>query len=246
MKLLNFLKKETPTKQSEPPIPDEEKKYYRPDDYYTDTVPTTVVGADGTCVRRKVVTFEDRKKISYPSKSGLYVAEILLLEYCSYGTYPHPKTGYPGFWWFTYGIRNVGNALKSLEDRGYIQWASARNQIPQMTVPQLKEIASKLDIKISGKKSNIVKSILDNATDSEIDSVIGEKKYELTEKGSEELRDNGYVPYMHKCKYTTIEKPLSGYEFNVWSINRIIGESKARNWHDIVAEELEKISNNNK
>lgn len=99
----------------EPPIPDDEKRYYQPDKYYTD------VSYPGTEFERKVVLFEDRKKTSFPSSRGLYVAEILLLEYCSYGTYPNPKRGYPGFWWFSYGIRNVGYRLKTLEDRGFIE-----------------------------------------------------------------------------------------------------------------------------
>ena len=94
----------------EPAVPDEEKKYYQPDSYYTE------YSHKGTQFEKRVIPFDERKKISYPSRNGLYVAEILLLEYCSYGTYPQPKNGYPGFWWFAYGIRNVGFRLKSLED----------------------------------------------------------------------------------------------------------------------------------
>ena len=112
MGFLDFLKKKS---SDEPPIPQSEKQYYRPDSYYTD------YSHPGTQFERKVITFNERKKISYPSKNGLYVAEILLLEYCSYGTYPHPKNGYPGFWWFAYGIRNVGYHLDRLEKLGYIQ-----------------------------------------------------------------------------------------------------------------------------
>lgn len=100
---------------NEPPIQDSEKSFYRPDSYYTD------IAHKGTQFEYRVIPFEERKSISYPSKRGLYVAEILLLEYCSYGTYPNPKNGYPGFWWFKYGIRNVGYHLKRLENNGYIQ-----------------------------------------------------------------------------------------------------------------------------
>ena len=49
---------------------------------------------------RKVITFEERKKTSYPSRHGLYVAEILLLEFCGLGKYPKPNGRYPGLWWF--------------------------------------------------------------------------------------------------------------------------------------------------
>lgn len=115
MGILSSLFKKSAASPLEPPIPEEDKKYYRPDNYYTNVVHA------GTQFERKVITFEERKKISYPSARGLYVAEILLLEYCSYGTYPHPRNGYPGLWWFEYGIKNVGYHLSRLEKLGYIQ-----------------------------------------------------------------------------------------------------------------------------
>ena len=115
-------------------MPEEEKKFYQPDAYYTDVV------AEGTAFERKVITFEDRKKTAIPSQRGLYPAEILLLEYCSKGTYPGPKNGYPGFWWFAYGIRDVGAALRTLEERGYIVFASAKDSVKGFTVQQLKDL----------------------------------------------------------------------------------------------------------
>jgi len=101
-------------------VADDERGYYQPDEYYT------YYSYPGTEMARKVVTFEERKKNSYPSKKGLYVAEILLLEYCNLGKYPKPKSGYPGFWWFKYGIRDIGHALESLKDRGFIQLSSTK------------------------------------------------------------------------------------------------------------------------
>ena len=72
-------------------VPEEEKKFYQPDAYNKDVV------VEKTTCECKVITFEDRKKTAIPSQRGLYPAEILLLEYCSKGTYPEPKNGYPSF-----------------------------------------------------------------------------------------------------------------------------------------------------
>ncbi len=183
MGFFDFLK----ARRKDPPIPESEKPFYRPEDYYTDTA------HKGTPFEKKVVTFEERKKISYPSLNGLYVAEILLLEYCSYGKYPHPKNGYPGFWWFEYGIRNIGEKLDSLAQRGFI----------------------------------------------ELNPNTG--KYSLTPLGGEELAANGYVPYMHKTKLKTSEDMRFGPEFNVWSINRLVGCGILGKWPEYVAAEEEKI-----
>ena len=114
------VKEDTTLKRS---IPESERKFYQPDDYYTDKA------FENTPFEKKVITFEERKRISVPSTRGLYVAEILLLEYCSYGQYPKPSNGYPGFWWFEYGIRNVLEILESLEARGYIKYCSPKDAI---------------------------------------------------------------------------------------------------------------------
>lgn len=239
MGLFDFLKKspEEPkqriTAPNEPPIPASEKKYYQPAGYYTDTVPIAGVSMDGKYGRRKVVTFEERKKTSIPSKNGLYVAEILLLEYCSYGTYPRPKTGYPGFWWFEYGIKNVGAKLQNLEKRGFIRKNSPRDSVSKLTVPQLKQILSDMNLSTSGKKADLVQRVLGNVPDAALSKYVTETKYVLTELGQRELAENSYVPYMHKHPEKTIDLDLFGPIFNVWEVNRRL--ARESDWKKIVA-----------
>ena len=229
------------SEEQEPPISPSDKEYYRPDSYYTDTVPTLSVDFAGNYGRRKVITFEERKSISYPSRSGLYVAEILLLQYCSHGTYPHPKNGYPGFWWFEYGIRNVDAKLDSLRERDFIEYCTAAEVLPSLTIPKLKGIADSLSISVSGKKADIVSQIIAVAPTKTLESFITDRKYKLTRKGEAELQENGYVPYMHKSSNKTIEGAPFGYEFNVWTINALIGSGDKRCWKEVVADEEAKL-----
>lgn len=93
-------------------IPEEERKYYQPDEYYQ------YKNYVGTTFEFEVIPFEKRKTMSIPSSRGLYVPEILMISLCT--SFPSPKNGYPGYWWFKYGVRNVGSLLQSLEERGYI------------------------------------------------------------------------------------------------------------------------------
>ncbi len=87
----------------------DEKKYYQPDSYYMSQFGQPV----------KISTFEERIKNAIPSSTGLFVPEILMLHFCK--NFPNPKKGYPAYWWFQYGVRNVGAMLNSLEERGYIK-----------------------------------------------------------------------------------------------------------------------------
>lgn len=206
----------------------DEQKYYRPDDYYA------IVTHKGTPFEKKVITFEERKKTTFASQNGLFVAEILLLEYCSYGKYPKPSSGYPGFWWFEYGIRDVGHALESLEKRGFLEWCSMEQGLSSLKLDELKQLLEREGLPTSGKKTDLIKRII--ATVPNVSAKLPEtcKKYSLTPAGKNELMLNGYVPYMHKHPHKTTENSQFGREFNVWSINRLLSSRGTSNWRKTV------------
>lgn len=207
-----------------------ERHCYKPDEYYTNE------SYPGHEMSQKVITFQERKKTCIPSERGLYVAEILLLEYCRKGKYPNPKYGYPGFWWFEYGIRDVGHALKSLEQRGFIQMTSARNSLDSLTVTQLKNLLRSVHVPVSGKKSALIERVKERVPDDILTHSSIDCKYQLTELGEQELQDNAYVPYMHSCPYKTTDDGPRNQIFNVWRINQLLGQGDKSDWKKVVDE----------
>ena len=237
-----FKKKDTKSKveisesTKKTTIPESDKKFYQPDSYYTDVV------HEGTPFEHHVVTFEERKKTAIPSERGLYPAEILLLEYCSKGIYPAPKNGYPGFWWFSYGIRDVGAALKNLEERGYIEFGSICDSIGNFTVAQLKELLIAHNQPTTGKKADLIERVSTTISEIELLNAGAQPKYILTKIGCMELTDNAYVPYMHSARNKTVEGTNFGVEFNVWSINKLLGSGDKSNWKSVVDEQEQKMA----
>jgi hypothetical protein len=211
-------------------IAQDERQYYQPDEYYT------MFSYPNTSMERRVITFEERKKISKPSAHGLYVAEILLLEYCSYGNYPKPSSGYPGFWWFEYGIRDVGHVLESLEKRGFICWRPFEKELSTLKVDVLKQLLQAEGLPTAGKKADLINRIISEIPKDHIQGSISLRKYELTELGKAELQQNGYVPYMHKHPHKTTEDARFGVPFNVWSVNRLLSNGDASDWRKIVGQ----------
>ena len=201
-------------------IEDDERPYYQPDEYYTlETFPGREF------FNERVVTFEERKKVSYPSKNGLYVAEILLLYYCDKGQFPKPKNGYQGFWWFEYGIRDIGHALENLEQRGFLKWGAKKELLKVLSTQDLKNIAKQNGIKTNQKKENLITEIQDEVQDEYLPEI---KKYQLTEKGKQELKENEYIPNVHNEKYKNKgdiwRANKAFYEGNIGIINDILGE----------------------
>lgn len=223
------------TKKQEGTIPQTKKGDYQPEECYTDVV------AEGTAFEKRVISFEERKETAIPSDSGLYPAEILLLEYCSKGDYPDPKNGYPGFWWFEYGIRDVDAALKNLEKRGHIAFASAKESVNSLTVSKLKELLKEHGESTTGKKAELIARVSDTISEETLLLAGVQPKYRLTETGEQELRENAYVPYMHQAPNKTTEDTRFGSTFNVWSINKLLGSGDKSNWKKIVDEQECKI-----
>lgn len=96
-------------------IDEEERPYYKEDRFYT------MYTKDLKGNKKPVITYEKRKETSNPSKHGLYVGDLILLAQVNKFEYPRPKEGYPIMLWFQYGIRDVGNHLKNLEQQGFIR-----------------------------------------------------------------------------------------------------------------------------
>ncbi len=216
-------------------VDESEKQYYQPDDYYKK------IAFEGSSFEREVIPFEERKKTSYTSNGGLYVPEILLLQYCEYGNYPHPSNGYPGLWWYQYGIRDVTAALKQLEERGFICFGSASASLKRLKVSELKELLVEKNCSASGKKADLIERISDNYSEQELISKGVEPKYILTPLGEKELQENEYIPFMHSFHGTTIDNCEN--EFNVWSINRTLKGIEPENWKDIIVEEYNRTHN---
>ncbi|MCI8620339.1 MAG: hypothetical protein HFJ50_00365 [Clostridia bacterium] len=251
MGLLDFFKSKKQTKQTEQlstnskvrfpgPFADastitaDERPFYQPAEYYT------LESYAGTPMAEKVITLEDRKKTTFPSKNGLYIGEIMLLEYCNSGTYPKPANGYPGFWWFKYGIRDIGHALETLEKRGFIRWGLKTELLNSLKVEELKKIAAIFKIKITQSKQKLVADITNNVKESELPEEYFSKKYVLTELGKKELKENEYVVYMHKHKLKTNNNVPQDISFTVWDVNRLLADNDKTNWRTIVADFEEK------
>lgn len=211
-------------------ISQDERPYYQSDDYYT------FYSYPGTEMATRVITFEERKKTSFPSARGLYVAEIMLLEYCSQGKYPKPKGGYPGLWWFKYGIRDVGHALESLKVRGFLQWVPKVKSLGTLKVDELKQLLINEGLSAVGKKADLISRIATEIPDERLAIPDYEPKYELTDLGKAELEDNGYVPYMHRHNHLTTEDNRFGETFTVWDINKLFPNGKATNWRSVVGD----------
>lgn len=73
---------------------------------------------------------------------------------------------------------------------GYLRTTTCYENIWFRTVPELKAILAEKELKVSGKKSELVQRIIDNFDDFDIEDMFYAGKYKLTEKGTDTILQN--------------------------------------------------------
>lgn len=174
-----------------------------------------------TTFHNDVVPVEKRMQSAFPSRQGLYPHEILLLDYAD--SYYTDGNNYQGFWWYKYGIKDVDACLRSLLDRGFLKVGDLESAIALEKLSVLKEELKKHGLKVSGKKEELVNRLLTEIPEAELNLRFSRRKYQLTELGEQALREESYVPYIHRRRIDDLD---------IWSLNRLMYEPPAMSYRD--------------
>lgn len=160
-----------------------------------------------------VVPLEKHVLNAIPNRNGLFPHEILLLNYAH--TFYTEGNTFQGFWWYKYGIRDVQSILVSLMERGFLKTGDLRSTLERQTASILKELLKANNLKISGKKDELVQRLLDNIPESELCKNFPQRPYIRTDLGEKEIQDEAFVLYIHRH---TIE------DLDIWSLNKMINK----------------------
>ena len=163
----------------------------------------------------EIPSLHDLVATATPSKQGLYPHEILMLNYAS--TYKTSGNTFQSFWLYGYGVNNPQAVLDSLLDRGFITIGGIRDTLQRQTVATLKIALSKIGVKTTGKKENLIERILELEDAATLESQFPDKYFVPTEKGAQEIIDNEYVLYLHRKHY-----------MSVWEMNKLLNATGAK------------------
>ena len=85
---------------------------------------------------------------------------------------------------------------QALEDE-FIEPASPLNAAKDLKVSDLKEILKEHNLKVSGKKDELIERLGENLTDEELKKYFKSKTYQISKKGLEFLSENSYILYIY-------------------------------------------------
>ena len=105
------------------------------------------------------------------------------------------------------------NKLKkqALEDE-FIEPAPPLTVAKDSKVSDLKEILKEHNLKVSGKKDELIERLGENLTDDELKKYFKSKTYQISDKGLDFLSKTSYILYIHEEK--EISRAISSYEIS--------------------------------
>lgn len=175
-------------------------------------------------VQFDIPSLQSRIKSATTSKGGLYPHEILMLDYAP--TYKLNGNSFQNFWLYQYSVREPQTVLQSLVERDFLTTGDLRETIERLKVTELKEELKVIDQKVSGKKAELIDRLLEHGDLSKLEKSYPERYYKRTALGEKELKENEYIPYLHRHGYMTAwemnymlnnDNPLHlGYRDIIW------------------------------
>lgn len=112
---------------------------------------------------------------------------------------------YPGYFYYDYGITNCNQFHLKLIEEGYLREISLKAYLITRKIDELKKILENNSLKKNGKKDELIERILNGIEPSKIE--LNEKYYELTDKGTQLIKDNEYILKLRK-----LHIPIEEYE----------------------------------
>lgn len=182
---------------------------------------------------RQFEDIKDKTERSYPSKNGLKIPEIMVLNYAE--TFDSTGETIQSFWYYKYGLKNAKEILDKLLEKGFICISPVKDTIKRFSNAKLKDMLKELNLKVSGKKSELLERLFQNTTIEYLENKVEARGFSITEKGKQELKDNAYVMYYHRGNSFT-----NNPNTNIWWMNKMLHEHPKKTYREIIWEELQK------
>jgi hypothetical protein len=115
--------------------------------------------------------------------------------------------------------------LSSLLKRGFLQIGDIKSTLEQNTVDTIKNILKKYNLKISGKKAEIIQRLLDEVPQETLNAECHRRIYQLSDLGKAEIEKEDYVLYIHN-------HPIEG--LGIWSLNKLVYTEPRRPYRNII------------
>jgi len=141
------------------------------------------------------INIEALKESSSISSITLLPKEILFLSYLD--SKKAEPAGIAGYWTYRYEL-SFQVVLDKLFKHGYLKFADKEKTVRSQKLQDLKILLSEHSLPTSGKKDNLVNTILSNVPENSIFERFPDRYFEVTPFGQILISQNEHILYVHK------------------------------------------------
>jgi hypothetical protein len=117
---------------------------------------------------------------------------------------------FPGYFKYEYEV-NPNLLLEKAVQNNHLKVSNLYYRLEMATINDLKESLRKHNLKVSGRKNELIERINNNLTEDIIKADFPDSYYVLTNEGSNLVKENDHIIYYHKSRYFSSEFSLEEY-----------------------------------
>lgn len=162
----------------------------------------------------KYITIEETDETGdYVTRSIIEYNEVLFfIQFMiKYETAPRPdlakEIDFSRWYFMNYDIKNICDLYSKICERGFYGPANNETVLRTMKVVEIKEVIAKFGLKITGKKDELIASLLSQVNESSLKEALNSNLYSITPDGKKWMSE-----HMDEYNYHTSEKSFSSFE----------------------------------
>ncbi|GAB4074709.1 hypothetical protein GCM10028778_22120 [Barrientosiimonas marina] len=129
-----------------------------------------------------------------PLSNGLLPGEVLLIDWMDG---KDTNSNIPDYFSDRYGL-DPETSVAKLREEAFMTEAGLVESLQSFKVPELKDILRQNELKVSGKKQELIDRLMDYLDEAVIHNYIQQKPFKRTSKGQQALDDYDYIVSAHK------------------------------------------------
>lgn len=131
-------------------------------------------------------------------KEGIFPGDLIMLWRIGFDNFT-TESVIPAYFEYIYGL-NIDASKATLLKLEYVLLCNATESLVELTSPQLKTILKTHNLKLTGKKHELIQRIIENITEEELEQLFTMRKFKITELGRKILNSYPEIIKRHGSK----------------------------------------------
>lgn len=131
-------------------------------------------------------------------EEGILPGDLIMLWRIGFGTFTNESV-IPAYFEYRYGV-NSDESIDLLIEKEFAFLCNATDSLVELTAPKLKEILKTKNLKLTGKKQELIERIIQNINEDELKDLFKLRRYQITDLGRKVLNSHPEIIKRHGTK----------------------------------------------